>query len=984
MNNKILRPKAHGRKYAEGILIMYIIICSLPLLLCCLISCEKEPPQNSYSSYPVYHSYLDIPGISQEEIRAIEDLKSRRTSFIYGMNLTTEAFYRQNNSIGGFSSLVCEWLTELFGIVFVPGIYDWDSLVAGLNSGEIDFSGELTATDERRTIYYMTDAIAERSIKFMRIAGSEDLAVLAETRPLRYAFLSGATSHDLISRSSGNSFEAFFVNDHHEAYTLLKSGSIDAFFEDGPAEAAFDIYGDVTAEDFFPLIYSQVSLTSGNPELEPIISAVQKCLESGASFLLTDMYNRGHEEYMRYKFSTRLTREERDYILRHQHLGQTIPIAFEYDNYPACFYNVQEEEWQGIAVDVLKEIESLTSLRFQAANEEPQEWYILLSMLEKGEAAMISELIRSDEREGHFLWPDTPYQTDYYALLSRTDHEDININQVLHSRIGLIYEAAYAELFNTWFPKHQHTITYMNTMDGFNALENGEIEFLMATRNLLLSVTNYLEKPGFKANIVFNRTYGSSFGFNNNEKILCSIISKAQSLVDTGTISDRWTRRVFDYRGKLARAQVPYLVGVSVLLACVLILLSILLIKNRQMGKQLEATVRERTKELEIQTEAAQVASRAKGEFLARMSHEIRTPLNAIIGMSQIIRKDDISGKMASSVEKISAASSHLLDIVNDILDMSKIESGKFVLQHEPFSLRKTMEEVVNLIELRCREKDIVFTSNSESIPETAVIGDRLRLKQVLINLLGNAVKFTPPEGKIIFELSIREESETKLTASFSVEDSGIGMSEEQVSKLFTPFEQTDSSIAVKYGGTGLGLAISRNLVNQMGGEITVQSKKDEGSHFTFAVTLQKTERAETHPYHAERSVPDLSGKRILLVEDIEVNRLILIELLAETHVNIDEAEDGVMALEMFAASAENYYGLIFMDIQMPVMDGYEATARIRAMERGDARTVPIIAMTANAYREDIERSLEAGMNGHLAKPIEIDTVMRILSEKMS
>jgi signal transduction histidine kinase/CheY-like chemotaxis protein len=480
--------------------------------------------------------------------------------------------------------------------------------------------------------------------------------------------------------------------------------------------------------------------------------------------------------------------------------------------------------------------------------------------------------------------------------------------------------------------------------------------------------------------MAFNHPYESFFGFNVNEKVLCSIVSKAQRLIDTQSIVDHWTRRVFDYREKIAQTQVSYLVAVLFLLLLILILLLVVFLKNRQFGKGLEKLVKQRTKELEIQTGAAQVANRAKGEFLARISHEIRTPLNAILGMTEIARKslNGKAGKTMDSLNEISAASAHLLGILNDVLDMSKIESGKFVLVNDAFSLESAMKEVADIISLRCGEKNIRFTCNYHELPGGGVIGDKLRLKQVLINLLGNSVKFTPEGGRIDFLVSVQAGAAANQEITFTIIDSGIGMTKAQQAKLFTAFEQADSSIAVRFGGTGLGLAISQNLVGQMGGKITVKSKPGEGSIFTFTIRLEKTEYQEKREA-SEDTIPDLAGKRILLAEDIEINRIILRELLAETHVEIDEAEDGQQALDMFTNGSE--YDLVFMDVQMPVMDGYEACRRIRELEKRRARKeVPIIAMTANAYREDVERAREAGMNGHLAKPIDIKAVIKTLN----
>ncbi|MCL2130526.1 MAG: ATP-binding protein [Treponema sp.] len=318
---------------------------------------------------------------------------------------------------------------------------------------------------------------------------------------------------------------------------------------------------------------------------------------------------------------------------------------------------------------------------------------------------------------------------------------------------------------------------------------------------------------------------------------------------------------------------------------------------------------------------------------------------------------------------------------------MSKIESGKFVLIHDPFVLLDALEEVSEIIKVRCEEKQQQFISTYEKIPNVSVLGDKLRLKQVLINLLGNAVKFTPERGKIELLCSNAEAGCRELFITFSIIDSGIGMTPEQINKLFNPFEQTDNSIAIRFGGTGLGLVISQDLVNQMGGKIVVKSNPGEGSVFSFTIGLEVTEFIKKDIIVPDDYIPDLKGKRLLLAEDIEINRVIIAELLSETNVTIDEAEDGRKAVDKFSSAIPGYYDFIFMDIQMPNMNGYDAARLIRETEKERCKgnspfmPVPIYAMTANAYREDIEKAIDAGMNGHVAKPVDVKILMKVLGE---
>ena len=512
---------------------------------------------------------------------------------------------------------------------------------------------------------------------------------------------------------------------------------------------------------------------------------------------------------------------------------------------------------------------------------------------------------------------------------------------------------------------------------------------------------------------------------------------------------------------------------------------------------------------------AAEAANKAKTAFLSNMSHEIRTPMNAIIGLDNIaLNEPDISDQTREHLEKIGVSAHHLLGIINDILDMSRIESGRMTIKNEEFSFSKTLEQVNTIVSGQCRDKGLSYECRTSGQIDEYYIGDDMKLRQVMINILGNAVKFTPEGGSVFFTIEDVKRLENKATLRFTIADTGIGMSPEYLPKLFEAFSQEDSSSTSKYGSTGLGMPITKSIVELMNGHIEVESEKGVGTTFTVTVTLgvsnHKTEGeddVELRPHemsvlvidddriaceHAQvvlgqlgiscemvlsgkdavemvkmrharredynlilvdwkmpemdgvettrqirsivghntpiiiltsysweeieeeareagvdtfaskplfagtvmdefrsafrkknakliRETADLCGRRILLAEDVAVNAEIMMMVLAMREMEVEHAENGRIAVEKFAAHEPGYYDAILMDMRMPEMDGLEATKRIREMGRPDSETVPIIALTANAFDEDVQRSMQAGLNAHLSKPVEPQTLFETL-----
>ena len=375
---------------------------------------------------------------------------------------------------------------------------------------------------------------------------------------------------------------------------------------------------------------------------------------------------------------------------------------------------------------------------------------------------------------------------------------------------------------------------------------------------------------------------------------------------------------------------------------------------------------------------AAEEATEAKSSFLANMSHEIRTPMNAILGMASLMRRAGVTPRQAEQLEKIDHAGQHLLDIINNVLDLSKIEAGKIVLDREQFTLASVLHSICSVVSASATEKGLLFQVKAAGMPQY-FCGDATRLRQALLNFIGNAIKFTA-QGSVILAAHVVEETESGYFLRFEVTDTGPGMSDEQLENLFRPFVQADASITRKHGGTGLGLVISKNIAELMGGQAGVKSHLGEGSTFWMTVRLERgiVPAVEEIPQRCDVVELELrtkhAGARILLAEDEPINCEVTLKLLSDVGMTVCIAEDGRAAVEYLERQV---FDLILMDMQMPNLDGLGATERIRQLPNG--RRVPIVAMTANAFSEDRQRCMTAGMNDFLTKPVDPDVLFATL-----
>lgn len=656
------------------------------------------------------------------------------------------------------------------------------------------------------------------------------------------------------------------------------------------------------------------------------------------------------------KADIQISREERDYI----EAKGTVTVAVTESWHPLLCLNTATVAHNGIVPDTLEKVSEFTGLSFAYVYAET--YMDAIRLVQQGEADMLGFFLGDEDDAVRMdLALTKPFAALNNMLVRNkaTNYPDAGLTGAITEGRTLPRQISVEQVRS-----------YSDIKDALLAVNNGEVDFVYGLSSRLeqdiqqyhlanvvpVSLADGVRDVAFALSrpadatllTVFNKAI-NSMSSKEKETIL------NQNMISVGASGLSLTDLIY--------ANPMLFVG----LITIILLLGVGVVLVLARG-------RVRAVSMQSELEQAEAKSRAKGEFLSRMSHEIRTPMNAVVGLTELsLMLDGLPERARENLGKIRASSQYLLRLINDILDMSRIDNGMMALSNAPFSLKSMLEELGSMMAAEAARRGLSYVVENGACQDW-LAGDSIRLEQVLTNLLSNAFKFTPAGGEVRLDIACVRADEKEAALRFQVSDTGPGIPREAQERIFEPFEQSGTDRS-KSQGTGLGLAISRNIVRLMGGDITLESEAGKGSAFTFTVTLPlagPTEEREAAPPSGL-----LEGARVLLAEDNELNAEIAVEMLELQGAAVDWCTDGRAVLERFSASAPGEYALLLMDIQMPGMDGLEAARAIRRLPRPDAESLPILAMTANSFQQDMAAAREAGMNGFIPKPIDIARLYR-------
>lgn len=858
----------------------------------------------------------------------------------------------------------------------------WDEIQKMLEDGEIDLLTSAQKTPEREERFDFSEPIGASSC--VVTVRSDNTSIIAQDYAtydgMRVAMLRNNTRNDdfeKLAEENSFTYHPVYYSSADEMAQALKNGEVDAIVSSSLRRTT----GERVLEDFDTRNFYAI-VKKGNTELLNEINYAIDQMNAAEG----DWKNALQNKYYTHLESRNLTFTEKEQEIIQQYASgeKTLTVTCSTDRAPYSY--VEDGELKGIIPDYFKMVADYVGIPYQikiaSSRAEFREWQLNGTV----DVFMDARLPSEGWLEEHDCAGTVNYITMRMAMVTRRDYD------------GTVRKIAVAENQGTHgieesLVPNAERITLPTREDALKAVLDGKVDATFVYLYTAQEFVNRDERGLLTYTVLNDPTYQYCMTVGADvDHAMAGILTKAIYALPSNTI-DELAAQYTSYKAKnvnlfvLIRLHPVFFAGLIVLLIGVLMFVVALLVRLRARRRLLDFE-QKKAEEMTRLAEQAQEANASKSRFLFNMSHDIRTPMNAIIGFTDLaLKEQDTPKQVRSDLEKIRISSNHLLAIINDVLEMSRIENSKIELSEEPCDLPELVAEVETIIRVTAEEKQQAFTADLSGVRHTNVLCDPLRVKEILVNLLSNAVKFTPEHGSI--SLSIAEKtSENSGMADYQihVRDNGIGMSREFLQKVFLPFERERSSTVSGIPGTGLGLSITKRFVELMGGTIQVESEEHHGTEFFVTLPLKQNTQAEKPSLPQESmdtATLDFTGKRLLLVEDNELNREIEATVLTEAGFVVDEAEDGSVAVEKMRNAAAGFYDAILMDIQMPVMDGYAATKAIRSLKNKEVANTPIIAVSANAYDEDVRSSLAVGMNGHIAKPITAEKLLAAIEKAM-
>lgn len=648
-------------------------------------------------------------------------------------------------------------------------------------------------------------------------------------------------------------------------------------------------------------------------------------------------------------------------------------VAADYDFCPNSYFN-SENELTGLYIEVITEVANRLGMNPVFLTDT---WIKSREKLTNGEVDVLLGLEIFSNMDGTLKT--IPICSDELCVFGKTKVD--SAAALAGKRVALMARSVIISTFDL----QCEYVEYNTNTDILEAVENGEVDYAIC-HAAVSEKTMEKNKLDLIQGVTIMKSFPAMAVKESNPELREQLNSVLQAMAEDGTLYRLRTKWIDEFTKDRSFAaiwkenQAFYITTVMaiLLLTCITFLFRM----NDKKQEKYICKLLDYQKQLQISNEEAEKASRVKTEFLSHMSHDIRTPINGIIGMARMIRRDPGNTKKTlECLDKIDVASNHLLSLINDVLDMSKLESGNVEAEHVPFSLDEEMKNIRVIADDQAQEKHLHVLFDVRQIRHRYLVGSPGHLRRILLNLFSNAIKYTPEDGTICVTAKELLEHNGKVVLEFCVQDNGVGMSREFIEKhLYKPFTQERDSARSKYQGTGLGLAIVHNLIDIMQGTIRVDSEPDHGTTFTVTLPFDiGTEPVQTET--SEVKADCIREMKVLLVEDNALNCEIAQALLEEYGAVVTTAADGRQAVELFKASPVHGFDAILMDIMMPVLDGLAASREIRHLARKDAASIPIIAMTANAFAEDQEKSFNAGMNEHLTKPLDQHKLLKVLAK---